>query len=156
MQRDVARWTNVGRPIPVGGRPFYSSSEVPIFRINSQGMVKIFRRIADSPTNPNSEGSDELIGEEFKVVPSSIGHQSSSSPSKQASRRFKSQVIPRTPKHFEPIFSVIPSSLPPPSPNPSTARPALVSPVRPSPVPNLQNSPTVTSKQLQPVASSRR
>ncbi|MBW0496873.1 hypothetical protein O181_036588 [Austropuccinia psidii MF-1] len=24
MQRDVARWTNVGGPIPVGGRPIYS------------------------------------------------------------------------------------------------------------------------------------
>ncbi|MBW0554194.1 hypothetical protein O181_093909 [Austropuccinia psidii MF-1] len=34
-QRDVARWTDVGGPIPVGGRPIYSSSEVPISRINT-------------------------------------------------------------------------------------------------------------------------
>ncbi|MBW0472657.1 hypothetical protein O181_012372 [Austropuccinia psidii MF-1] len=27
-QRDVARWANVGGPIPVGGRPIYSGSEV--------------------------------------------------------------------------------------------------------------------------------
>ncbi|MBW0508836.1 hypothetical protein O181_048551 [Austropuccinia psidii MF-1] len=27
-KRDVARWTNVGGPTPVGGRPIYSSSEV--------------------------------------------------------------------------------------------------------------------------------
>ncbi|MBW0476209.1 hypothetical protein O181_015924 [Austropuccinia psidii MF-1] len=119
-------------------------------------MVKIFIRIADSPTNLNSEGSHELNGEELKVVPSSIGHPISSSPSKHASRRFESHIIPRTPKIFQPILSIIPSSLPPPSPNPSTARPALVSPVRPSPIPKLRNSPMVTSKQLQPVASSRR
>ncbi|MBW0474400.1 hypothetical protein O181_014115 [Austropuccinia psidii MF-1] len=38
-QRDVARWTNVGGPIPVGGRPIYSSSEVPSFRINIDGPL---------------------------------------------------------------------------------------------------------------------
>ncbi|MBW0589831.1 hypothetical protein O181_129546 [Austropuccinia psidii MF-1] len=53
-QRDVARWTNVGGPIPVGGRPIYSSSEVPISRINTEGVVKRIRRIADSPTDPDS------------------------------------------------------------------------------------------------------
>ncbi|MBW0500635.1 hypothetical protein O181_040350 [Austropuccinia psidii MF-1] len=36
-QRDVARWTNVGGPIPIGGRPIYSRSEVPISRINTEG-----------------------------------------------------------------------------------------------------------------------
>ncbi|MBW0547300.1 hypothetical protein O181_087015 [Austropuccinia psidii MF-1] len=62
-QRDVARWTNVGGPIPVGGRPIYSSSMVPISKINSQGVVKKLRRIANSPTNPNAECSDVLDGE---------------------------------------------------------------------------------------------
>ncbi|MBW0574437.1 hypothetical protein O181_114152 [Austropuccinia psidii MF-1] len=57
-KRDVARWTNVGRPIPVGGRPIYSRPEVTISRINTEGVVKRIRRIADSPTDPDAEGSD--------------------------------------------------------------------------------------------------
>ncbi|MBW0582095.1 hypothetical protein O181_121810 [Austropuccinia psidii MF-1] len=73
-QRDVARWTNVGGPIPVGGRPIYSSSEVPISRINTEGVVKRIRRIAHSPTDPDSEGSDELDGEEVVVVSHSVDH----------------------------------------------------------------------------------
>ncbi|MBW0593475.1 hypothetical protein O181_133190, partial [Austropuccinia psidii MF-1] len=36
-QRDVARWTNVGGPIPIGGRPIHYSSEVPISRTNTDG-----------------------------------------------------------------------------------------------------------------------
>ncbi|MBW0478803.1 hypothetical protein O181_018518 [Austropuccinia psidii MF-1] len=137
-QRDVSRWTNVGRPI-------YYSSEVPIFRINSQGGVKRLRRISDSPTNPNSEGSNELVGEGVEVVPNSIGQQSSASPSKPASRRFQSQVIPSSPRNFQPVLSAIPSSIPPPSPNPSTSRPPLASQVRPSPIPQHRISPIVTS-----------
>ncbi|MBW0493780.1 hypothetical protein O181_033495 [Austropuccinia psidii MF-1] len=119
-KRDVSRWTNVRRPI-------YYSSEVPIFRINSQGGVKRRSRISDLPTNPNSEGSDELVGEEVEVVPNSIGHQSSASPSKPSFRRFQSEVIPSTPRNFQPVLSAIPSSIPPPS----TSRPPLVSKVRP-------------------------
>ncbi|MBW0560001.1 hypothetical protein O181_099716 [Austropuccinia psidii MF-1] len=68
-QRDVARWTNVGGPMPVGGRPISSSSEVPIFRINTELVVKRIRRISDSPTDPDAEGSNELDGEEVVVVP---------------------------------------------------------------------------------------
>ncbi|MBW0576251.1 hypothetical protein O181_115966, partial [Austropuccinia psidii MF-1] len=63
-QRDVARWTNVGGPLPVGGWPIYSSSEVPISRINNEGVVKQIRRISNSPLDPDAEGSDELGGEE--------------------------------------------------------------------------------------------
>ncbi|MBW0552344.1 hypothetical protein O181_092059 [Austropuccinia psidii MF-1] len=59
-KRDVARWTDVGGPIPAGGRTIYSNSEVPISRINTEGVVKRIRRISDSPTDPDSEGSDEL------------------------------------------------------------------------------------------------
>ncbi|MBW0505614.1 hypothetical protein O181_045329 [Austropuccinia psidii MF-1] len=62
-QRDVARCTNIGGSIPVGGRPIYSSSEVPISKINTEGVVKRIRRIADSTTDPDAEGSDELDGE---------------------------------------------------------------------------------------------
>ncbi|MBW0489485.1 hypothetical protein O181_029200 [Austropuccinia psidii MF-1] len=65
-QRDVARWTNGGEPIPVGGRPIYSSSEVPISRINTEGVVKRIRQIANSPPDPDAEGSDELDGEEVE------------------------------------------------------------------------------------------
>ncbi|MBW0466320.1 hypothetical protein O181_006035 [Austropuccinia psidii MF-1] len=84
-KRDLARCTNVGGPIPVSGRPIYYSSEVPISRVNSQGVVKRLRKIANSPTDPNAEGSDDLNGE-VEVVPNSIGHQSSSSTSQPASR----------------------------------------------------------------------
>ncbi|MBW0470902.1 hypothetical protein O181_010617 [Austropuccinia psidii MF-1] len=83
-------------------------------------------------------------------------HQSSPSPSQPATKRFQSKVIPSTPGNFQPVLSTIPPSIPPPSPSASTARPALVSTVRPSPIPQPRNSPMVTSQQLQPVASSSR
>ncbi|MBW0553101.1 hypothetical protein O181_092816 [Austropuccinia psidii MF-1] len=62
-QREVARWTNVGGSIPIGGRPIYSSSEVPISRINTERVVKQIRQIANFPPDPDAEGSDELDGE---------------------------------------------------------------------------------------------
>ncbi|MBW0550186.1 hypothetical protein O181_089901 [Austropuccinia psidii MF-1] len=65
-QRDVERWTNVGGPIPVSGRPIYSSSEVPISRINTEGVVKRIRSIADSPTDPDAEDSKAKL---FPVLP---------------------------------------------------------------------------------------
>ncbi|MBW0586294.1 hypothetical protein O181_126009 [Austropuccinia psidii MF-1] len=129
-ERYVAKWTNAEGPIPIGGRPSYSSSEFPISRINSQGLVKRLRRISNSPTDPNSEGSSELDDEESEVVPNSFGHQCSTSASQPASRRFQSQVIHSTHRSLQPVLSTIC----PPSPNPSAARPALVSAVRPSPI----------------------
>ncbi|MBW0510779.1 hypothetical protein O181_050494 [Austropuccinia psidii MF-1] len=155
-QGDVARWTNVEGPITIGARPIYSSSEILISRINSQGVVKILRIISNSPTNPDAESSDELDGEEVEVVPKYIGHQSSASPSQPASRIFQSQVIPSTPRNVQPVLSTIPSTIPPPSPNPSTTRPVFVSPVRPSPIPQPRNSPMIIYQQLQPVVSSSR
>ncbi|MBW0482028.1 hypothetical protein O181_021743 [Austropuccinia psidii MF-1] len=113
-------------------------------------------RCGDSPTNPDPEGSDELDGEEVEVVLNSVGHQSSTSPSQPAAKRFQIQVIPSSPRNFQPVLSTIPSSIPPPSPDSSPARPALVSPLRPSPIPQPRNSPMVTSHKLQPVASSSR
>ena len=92
-QRDVARWTNVGGPIPVGGRPIYSSSEVPISRTNTEGVVKVvkrIRRIDDYPTDPDAEGSDELDGEEVQVVPPSVGHPSRNSSTQPLANRFQS------------------------------------------------------------------
>ncbi|MBW0576534.1 hypothetical protein O181_116249, partial [Austropuccinia psidii MF-1] len=124
-QRDVARWTNVGRTIPVGGRPIYSSSEVPISRINTEGVVKKIRRIADSQTDPDSEGSDELDGEEVEVVPHSAGHQSRTSSTQPLANRFQSQVIPSTPRTFQPVLASIPTTIPPSSPSTSHARPAF-------------------------------
>ncbi|MBW0497042.1 hypothetical protein O181_036757 [Austropuccinia psidii MF-1] len=67
-------WTKTGGPIPVGGMPIYSSAEVPIPRIKKQGVVKQIRRIANSPTDPDSEGINELDGEELQIVNPSVGH----------------------------------------------------------------------------------
>ncbi|MBW0557207.1 hypothetical protein O181_096922 [Austropuccinia psidii MF-1] len=88
---------------------------------------------------------DEVDGEEVEVVPNSICHQYIASFSQTPSKRFQKQVIPSTPRNLQPILSTIPSSIPPASPNISTSRPALVSPVRPSPIPHPKNSPTITS-----------
>ncbi|MBW0480212.1 hypothetical protein O181_019927 [Austropuccinia psidii MF-1] len=87
-KRDVARWTNVGGSIPVGGRSIYSSLEFPISRINTKGVVKRIRRIADSPPDLDAEGSDEL-DEEVEVVKNPIGQQSSTSPSQLPAKRFQ-------------------------------------------------------------------
>ncbi|MBW0582488.1 hypothetical protein O181_122203 [Austropuccinia psidii MF-1] len=125
-QRDVARWTNFGGPITVGGRPIYSSSEVPISRINTEGVVKRIRRIVDPPTDPDAEGSDEL------------------------------DVISSTPRTFQPVLASIPTTIPPSSQSTSNARPALNPEVRPSPSQKPRNSPITTSCKLQPVASSSR
>ncbi|MBW0491352.1 hypothetical protein O181_031067 [Austropuccinia psidii MF-1] len=148
-QRDVARWTNVGGPIPVGGRPIYSSSEVPISRINTEGIVKQIRQISNSPPDLDAEGSDELDGKEAEVVPNSSGHPSNTSPSQPPAKRFQSHIIPSTLRAFQPTLATIP----PASPNSSHTRPALNKAVRPSPIQQPRNSPIVTSQQLQPVAS---
>ncbi|MBW0559360.1 hypothetical protein O181_099075 [Austropuccinia psidii MF-1] len=126
-QRDVARWTNVGGPIPVGGRPIYSCSKVPISRINTEGVVKWIRLIANSPPDWDAEGSDELDGEEVKVVNNPVGHQSSASPSQPPAKRFQSRLIPSTPRE-----------------------------VRQCPIKKSRALPIVTSQQLQPYASSSR
>ncbi|MBW0477002.1 hypothetical protein O181_016717 [Austropuccinia psidii MF-1] len=155
-QRDVARWTNVGGPIPVGGRPIYYSSEVPISRINTEGVVKRIRQISNSPPDPDAEVSDELDGEDVEVVHNSIGHQSSTSPSHPPAKRFQINIIPSTPRTFQPTIATIPTSLPSASPSSLTTRPALITEVRPSPIHQSRNSPIVTSQQIQPVASSSR
>ncbi|MBW0533334.1 hypothetical protein O181_073049 [Austropuccinia psidii MF-1] len=155
-QRDVARWTNVGGPIPIGGRPIYSSSEVPISRINTEWVVKRIRRISDSPTDPDAECSYELDGEEVVVVPHSVDHKSSTSSSQPLANRFQSQVIPSTPQTFQPVLPSVPTSLPPTSPSTSHARLALNQAVSPSPNQQPRNSPITTSQQLQPMASSSR
>ncbi|MBW0525941.1 hypothetical protein O181_065656 [Austropuccinia psidii MF-1] len=103
-QRDVARWTDVGGPIPVGGRPIYSSSEVPISRINTEGIVQIIRQIANSPPYLDAEGSDELDGEDVEVLPNSPGHPSNNSLSQPPAKRFQTQIIPSTPENSNPLL----------------------------------------------------
>ncbi|MBW0491597.1 hypothetical protein O181_031312 [Austropuccinia psidii MF-1] len=147
-QRDVARWTNFGGPIPVGGRKIYYSSEVPISRINTEFVLKRIRWIANSPPDPDAAGSAELDGVEVEVVHNSIGHQSSTSPPNPPAKGFQIHIIPSTPRTFQLTLANLPTSLPPSSPSSSTARPALIPEVRPSPI--------VTSQHLQPVASSSR
>ncbi|MBW0519238.1 hypothetical protein O181_058953 [Austropuccinia psidii MF-1] len=146
----------VGGPIPVGGRPIYSSSEVPISRINTEGVVNRIRRIADSPTAPDAEGSDELDGEEVEVVPHLVGHQSRTSSSQPLANRFQSQVIPSTPRNFQLVLSSICTSLPSASPSASHSRHSLNQAVSPSPNQKPRNSPIATSQQLQPMASCSR
>ncbi|MBW0505592.1 hypothetical protein O181_045307 [Austropuccinia psidii MF-1] len=142
-------WTNVGGPI-------YSSSEVPISRINNEGVVKRIRLISDCPPDPDAEGSDELGGEEVEVIPHSAGHPSNSSPSQPPAKRFQSQVILITPRNFQPTLATIPTSIPPASPHSSHTRPALNPEVRPSPIQQSRKSPIDNSQQLQPVASTSR
>ncbi|MBW0523455.1 hypothetical protein O181_063170 [Austropuccinia psidii MF-1] len=144
-QRDVASWTIVGGPIPVGGRPIYFSSEVSISRTNTEGVLKRIRRIYDFPTDPDAEGSDKLDGEEAQVVPHSVGHPSSNSSTQPLAKRFQSQVFPSTPRTFQPILFSIPTTIPPPSPSSSHARPSLNQAERPSPVQQSRNSPITTS-----------
>ncbi|MBW0537791.1 hypothetical protein O181_077506 [Austropuccinia psidii MF-1] len=156
LQRDVARWTNVGGPIQVGGRPIYSSSEVPISRIKTEGIVKRIRQIANSLPDLDAEGSDEFDSEEVEVVPNSAGHPSNTSPSHPPAKRFQIQVIPSTPRTFQTTLATIPTSIPPASPHSSHTRPALNPEIRTSPIQKSRNSPIVTSQQLQPVASTSR
>ncbi|MBW0588378.1 hypothetical protein O181_128093 [Austropuccinia psidii MF-1] len=93
------RGSSVGqcwRAIQVDGRPTYSSSEVPISRINNKGVVKQIRWISDYSPDPDSEGSDELDGEEVEGVLNSIGHHSSTSSSQPAAKDSKVNYYPVT------------------------------------------------------------
>ncbi|MBW0537828.1 hypothetical protein O181_077543 [Austropuccinia psidii MF-1] len=83
-QRDVARWTNVVGPIPVGGRPIYSSSEVPISIINTDGVVKRRKELL----------IPQLI-QMLKVVMSWMA----------LANRFHSHIIPTTPRTFQPTLA---------------------------------------------------
>ncbi|MBW0552908.1 hypothetical protein O181_092623 [Austropuccinia psidii MF-1] len=141
-KRDFQRCTNFGGAIPTSWRPIYFILKVPIFRINSQVVVKRIKRISDLETTPYGNGSDDLHCEEFEFVNQTIGQIQNSSPSHPPSRKFHIQLIPSTPRNFQFKLITIPSSFPQPSPKPSTTRkPALASQISPSPIPpptNLQ------------------
>ncbi|MBW0515246.1 hypothetical protein O181_054961 [Austropuccinia psidii MF-1] len=144
-QREAERWTNVGGLIPTGGRPIYSSSQVPISRINNQGVVKRIRKSAYSQTNPDAEESNDFDAEEVEVIDPLVGHYSSSSPSQPPFKKFHSHIIPSTPKSFQPVPSSLPYSTPPPSPKPSASSLFLASPMKPCPIPQPRTSPILTS-----------
>ncbi|MBW0538475.1 hypothetical protein O181_078190 [Austropuccinia psidii MF-1] len=127
--RDVARWTNVGGSIPVGGRPIYSSSAVQISRIHTEGVVKKISTIASSPPDPDAEFSDELDGEEAEVVNNLDGHQSRTSHAQHPDEIFQSCLIPSTPRNSQPTLASIPTS-----PSSSHTRPAINPAVNPSPI----------------------
>ncbi|MBW0506658.1 hypothetical protein O181_046373 [Austropuccinia psidii MF-1] len=129
--RNVAGWTNIGGSIPVGGRPIYSSSAVPISRINTEVVVKRIKRTAYSPPDLDAERSDELDSEE---PPPKI---------------FQRGLIPSTPRNFQQNLATIPTSLPPASPSSSHTRPAMAPEVRPSPIQQSRASPIVTTQELQ-------
>ncbi|MBW0481913.1 hypothetical protein O181_021628 [Austropuccinia psidii MF-1] len=145
-QRDVVRWTNVGGSIPVGGRPIYSSSVVPISKIKTEGVVKRIRRISYSPPEPDAEGSDELDGEEVEVVNNLVGHHSRTSPSQPPAKKFQSRLITSTPRNFKPALATIPTSLPHSSPSSPHTRPSINPAVRPSPIQQSRASPIVISQ----------
>ncbi|MBW0528777.1 hypothetical protein O181_068492 [Austropuccinia psidii MF-1] len=131
-----------------GGRPIYSSSEVLISRINTEG-VKRRRRITDSQPDPDAEGSDELDGEEVEVVNNPVGQKYSIYPSQPPSKRLQSRRIPSTPRNLQPTLTAIPTSLPHSSPSSSHTRPAINPEVRTSPIQQSRASPIVTSQKLQ-------
>ncbi|MBW0488573.1 hypothetical protein O181_028288 [Austropuccinia psidii MF-1] len=116
-----------------------------------------------SPPGPKYAGASG--GQWTKVHPYGLGPlrgsrtiknltSSSTSPSHPPAKRFQSHIIPSTPRTSQSTLATIPNSFPPALPSSSTARPALIPEVRPSPIHHSRNSPIVTSQQLQPVASS--
>ncbi|MBW0508089.1 hypothetical protein O181_047804 [Austropuccinia psidii MF-1] len=88
-----------------------------------------------------AKGSYELDGEDAEVIPHSASHPSNSSPTQPPAKRFQSQVIPSTPRNFQPTLATIPTSIPPASPHSSHTRPALNKAVRPSPSKNPETHP---------------
>ncbi|MBW0529736.1 hypothetical protein O181_069451 [Austropuccinia psidii MF-1] len=108
-------------------------------------------------TFPKLQGRSWVLdGEEFEVIPHSSGNLSNSSPTQPPAKRFQSQVIPSTPRNFQPTLATIPTSIPLASPHSSHTRPSLNPAVRPYPVKKSRNSPIVNSQQLQPDASTSR
>ncbi|MBW0501808.1 hypothetical protein O181_041523 [Austropuccinia psidii MF-1] len=100
----------------------------------TQGVVNRLRRIAYFPTNSD--------GEEAEGSGQNIGQLQNSSPSHPPPKTFQSQIIPSTPRNFQPRLATVPYSSIQPSPNPPTAGPpGLASSMRTSTVPKSRPSP---------------
>ncbi|MBW0575702.1 hypothetical protein O181_115417 [Austropuccinia psidii MF-1] len=78
------------------------------------------------------------------------------SPCQPPAKRLQSQVLPSTPRDFQPTLATTPTSISPASPHSSHTRPSLNPAVIPSPIQQSRDSPIVNSEQLQPVASTSR
>ncbi|MBW0480178.1 hypothetical protein O181_019893 [Austropuccinia psidii MF-1] len=106
-----------------------------------KGFFQPFNSISSKSTT----SIDQFVGEEAKFVHHTSGQLQTSSPTQPLPRSFHNQIIPSTPRDFQPRISTVSSSVPHPSPNTSTTRPSvLASPFRPSPVP--------PSNTLQPIS----
>ncbi|MBW0467789.1 hypothetical protein O181_007504 [Austropuccinia psidii MF-1] len=79
----------------------------------------MIRKIFDSPTDPDDEGSDKVDGEDIEVINPLVDHPLSSSPTENPAINSTS-IIPITPRNFQPVLSSLPSSVPTPSPKTST------------------------------------
>ncbi|MBW0483742.1 hypothetical protein O181_023457 [Austropuccinia psidii MF-1] len=141
-------------PTPDGTSGY--SDSVPISRINTEGVVKGIRRIANCPLDMDAEGSDELDGEEVEVVNNPGSHQSRTSPSQPPAKRLQSYLIPSKPRNFQTTLATIPTCLPPALPISFHTRPAMNPEVIPFSIQQSRASPLVTSQQLQHEASSGR
>ncbi|MBW0515652.1 hypothetical protein O181_055367 [Austropuccinia psidii MF-1] len=73
--------------------PIYSSSAVPISRINTEGVVRRIRRIDDSPPDLDAEGSDEVDGEE-KLPTNFCNHSNSLPPFSPSSSHTRPAINP--------------------------------------------------------------
>ncbi|MBW0490520.1 hypothetical protein O181_030235 [Austropuccinia psidii MF-1] len=91
-------------------------------------------------------------GVDFEVINQLVGHSSISSSTQHPATKFHSNLIPSTPRNFQPVLSSAPSSVPPFSPKSSITRAILASPIKPSPIPQPRQSQVLTSHQTQPVA----
>ncbi|MBW0489044.1 hypothetical protein O181_028759 [Austropuccinia psidii MF-1] len=99
-------------------------------------------------TYPKMQGRFyELDSEEVEVVPNSAGYPSNTLPYQPPSKTFQSQVIPSTPRTFQPNLATIPSSITSASPHSSHIRRALNPEVGPSPIQQPRNN-----SNLQPVS----
>ncbi|MBW0547397.1 hypothetical protein O181_087112 [Austropuccinia psidii MF-1] len=118
-----------------------------------QVVVKIIQNVSYLTTNPDAEGSDELDGEGVELLNEYTGKFTKSSPTQLPVKNLKRKIIPSTPRKIQPFIPSIPSSIPSPSQNPSTATPSLASPISPPPIPHPRTSPMIAYQKLQPADS---
>ncbi|MBW0495053.1 hypothetical protein O181_034768 [Austropuccinia psidii MF-1] len=108
---------------------------------------------SEAPTLDGTSGYSALTGSRQRDV---ARWTNAEGPIPTPGKRFQSQVIPSTPRNFQPTLATIPTSISPASPHSSHTRPALHTALRPSPIQQSRHSPIVNSQQLHPVASTSR